>query len=145
MKSLSSGRWNLSAGLLGLAAFMVYGFVLIYLRDFAPGAEQWAADYGIGEHFEARLAHVHGALFSLLNLVMGLVIGRLHIGERGRAGIAGLTLAGLLMPLGIVAELLLGAPPYLVLLGALAILAAFTWAGLAALEGPPEPTPALRG
>ena len=142
MKSLSSGRWNLSIGLLGLAAFMVYGFVLIYLRDFAPGAEQWAADYGIGKHFEARLAHVHGALFSLLNLAMGLVIGRLQIGERGRAGIAGLTLAGLLMPLGIVAELLLGAPPYLVLVGALAILVAFSWAGLVALRGPLAPAPA---
>ena len=136
MRSLASGRWNLSVGLLGLAAFMVYGFILIYLRDFAPGHEQWAADYGIGKHFEARLAHVHGALFSLLNLVMGIVIPRLHVGEGSRAGIAGLTLAGLLMPLGIVAELLLGAPPYLVLLGALSILAAFSWAGVAALKAP---------
>jgi len=138
MKALASGRWNLSAGLLGLALFMVYGFILIYLRDFAPGAEQWAADYGIGKHFEARLAHVHGALFSLLNLAMGLVISRLNVGERSRAGIAGLALAGLLMPLGIVAELLLGAPPYMVLVGALAILGAFGWAGVAALKGAPE-------
>lgn len=137
MKSLSSGRWNLSAGLLGLATFMVYGFVLIYLRDFAPDAEQWAADYGIGRHFEARLAHVHGALFSLLNLAIGLVVSHLHVSERSRAGIAGLTLAGLLMPLGIIAELLLGAPPYLVLVGAMSILVAFAWAGAAALKSPP--------
>ncbi len=136
MKALASGRWNLSVGLLGLAMFMVYGFVLIYLRDFAPDHAQWAADYGIGKHFESRLAHVHGALFSLLNLVMGMVLSHLHVSERSRAGIAGLTLAGLLMPLGIVAELLLGAPPYLVLVGALAILGAFSWAGVAALENP---------
>lgn len=136
MTSLASGRWNLSVGLLGLATFMVYGFVLIYLRDFAPDHAQWAADYGIGKHFEARLAHVHGALFSLLNVVMGLVVGRLNVGEGSRAGIAGLTLAGLLMPLGIVAELLLGAPPLLVIVGALAILGAFSWAGFAALKSP---------
>lgn len=138
MKTLASGRWNLSAGLLGLALFMVYGFILIYLRDFAPGAAEWAANYGIGKHFEARLAHVHGALFSLLNLAMGLVISRLALSEKSRAGIASLTLAGLLMPLGIVAELLLGAPPYLVLLGALSILIAFSWAGVAALKTIPE-------
>ncbi len=123
--------------MLGLASFMVYGFILIYLRDFAPNHLEWAADYGIGKHFEARLAHVHGALFSLLNLTMGIVVSRLHVSERSRAGISGLTLAGLLMPLGIVAELLLGAPPYLVLVGALAILVAFSWAGVAALKAPP--------
>lgn len=58
------------------------------------------------------------------------------MGEKSRAGIAGLALAGLLMPLGIVAELLLGAPPALVLVGAMAILAAFSWAGAAALKSP---------
>ncbi|MCB9746042.1 MAG: hypothetical protein H6740_25930 [Alphaproteobacteria bacterium] len=136
MKSLSSGRWNLSIGLLGLAAFMVYGFVLIYLRDFAPGHEQWAADYGIGKHFEARLAHVHGALFSVLNLVMGLVVSKLNVSERSRGIIAGLAIAGLLMPTGILAEVLFGAPPILVLVGGLAILVSFAWAGVAALKAP---------
>lgn len=136
MKPLSSGRWNLSIGLLGLAAFMVYGFVLIYLRDFAPGHEQWAADYGIGKHFEARLAHVHGALFSVLNLVMGLVVSKLNVSERSRGIIAGLAIAGLLMPTGILAEVLFGAPPILVLVGGLAILVSFAWAGVAALKAP---------
>jgi hypothetical protein len=137
MSKLSQGRLNLAAGLLGLAVFMVYGFVLIYLRDFAPGHEEWAANYGSGRHFESRLAHVHGALFSLLNLVLGVVIGKLAISERSRAWIAGLGLAGLLMPLGIVAELVFGAPPYLVLVGALSILVSFSWAGVGALKSPP--------
>jgi len=136
MNGLTSGRWNLSIGLLGLASFMVYGFVLIYLRDFAPGAEQWAADYGIGTHFETRLAHVHGALFSLLNVIMGVVVSKLHVSDGAKAGIAGLSIAGLLMPIGILAEVLLGAPPVLVLVGAIAILLSFGWAGLAALKSP---------
>jgi hypothetical protein len=137
MTSLASGRWNLAIGLLGIAGFMVFGFILIYLRDFAPGAEQWVADYGIGTHFEARLAHVHGALFSLLNLVIGVVIAHLHVGRTSRAGIAGLAIAGLMMPLGIVAEFTLGAPPIFVLIGGIAILVAFLWAGVAALKPPP--------
>ncbi|MEZ4321858.1 MAG: hypothetical protein R3F61_30560 [Myxococcota bacterium] len=136
MAPLASGRWNLSVGLLGLAAFMVYGFVLIYLRDFAPDAQQWAADYGIGKHFEARLAHVHGALFSVLNVVIGLVVGQLHTSVRARSAIAGLALAGLLMPIGILAEVLVGAPPVLVLVGGLSILAAFAWAGVSSLRSP---------
>ena len=47
-----------------MASFMIYGFVLIYLRDFAPGKEAWIESYNTGAHFEARLAHVHGNLFS---------------------------------------------------------------------------------
>ncbi|MCB9668294.1 MAG: hypothetical protein H6734_02370 [Alphaproteobacteria bacterium] len=135
MERLASGRINLAVGLLGIAAFMVFGFILIFLRDFAPGHEQWAADYGIGKHFEARLAHVHGALFSVLNLVIGVVLPQLG-GARTRSGIAALTLAGLLMPAGILAEVLFGAPPVFVLLGGVSILVAFVWAGVEALRTP---------
>jgi len=138
MNKLAEGRINLAAGLLGLALFMIYGFVLIYLRDFAPDHVEWAANYGNGKHFESRLAHVHGALFSLLNLVLGVVISRLAVSVRSRGAIAGFGLAGLLMPLGIVAELVFGAPPYLVLVGALSILVSFAWAGFAALKSPPQ-------
>ena len=134
MNRLSQGRWNLAAGLLGLAFFMVYGFALIYLRDFAPGHEEWAANYATGTHFESRLAHVHGALFSVLNVVLGLVVGRLAISNRSRGWIAGLGLAGLLMPLGIVAEFTLGVSPIFVLIGAASILVSFSWAGVAALK-----------
>lgn len=34
------GKSNIVAGLLFMAGFMVFGFVLIYLRDFAPGKER---------------------------------------------------------------------------------------------------------
>ncbi len=136
MNRLATGRLNLSIGLLGLASFMVYGFVLIYMRDFGPNAAQWAADYGIGTHFESRLAHVHGALFSVLNVVIGLVVGSLHTGEKSKAAIAGLSIAGLLMPIGIVAEFAVGMSPLLVVVGAMAILISFTWAGIASLKAP---------
>lgn len=42
------GKRNIAAGFLFLAAFTAYGFVLIYLRDFAPGKEQWIAELLIG-------------------------------------------------------------------------------------------------
>jgi hypothetical protein len=38
MKS-TIGKWYIGVGLWVMAAFMIYGFILIYLRDFAPGRE----------------------------------------------------------------------------------------------------------
>jgi hypothetical protein len=69
---MKHGKFNISAGLLFMAGFMVFGFVLIYLRDFAPDKAQWVADYAVGKHFESRLAHVHGNLFAFLNIVSGI-------------------------------------------------------------------------
>ena len=127
------GKNNIAAGFLFLAAFMVYGFVLIYLRDFAPGKEAWIAQYSMGKHFESRLAHVHGNLFAFINIVVGYLLLRLPIGAPAARGISWLTLAGMLMPLGIVAELLFGAPPALVLVGGVSMVAAMLWFGVAAL------------
>ena len=127
------GKNNIAAGFLFLAAFMVYGFVLIYLRDFAPGKEAWIAQYSTGKHFESRLAHVHGNLFAFINIVVGYLLLRLPIGAPAARGISWLTLAGMLMPLGIVAELLFGAPPALVLVGGVSMVAAMLWFGVAAL------------
>lgn len=50
---MTYGRSNIAAGLLFMAGFMAFGFVLIYLRDFAPDREQWIADYAVGKHFES--------------------------------------------------------------------------------------------
>jgi len=47
LDKLASGRLNLSVGLLGLATFMVFGFVLVHQRDFAPSREQRAAASGV--------------------------------------------------------------------------------------------------
>ena len=128
------GKNNIAAGFLFLAAFMVYGFVLIYLRDFAPGKEAWIAQYSMGKHFESRLAHVHGNLFAFINIVVGYLLLRLPIGATAAIGISWLTLAGMLMPLGIVAELLFGVPPALVIVGGVSMVAAMLWFGVAALR-----------
>ena len=58
---------------------MAYGFLLIYWRDFAPGKEAWVANYAVGTHFEARLAHVHGNLFAFLNIVIGYLLWQLPV------------------------------------------------------------------
>ena len=81
---MKSGRLNVGVGLLTMAFFMAYGFLLIYLRDFAPGKEEWIAQYSVGKHFESRLAHVHGNLFAFLNVMLGFVIPRLTAGENAR-------------------------------------------------------------
>ena len=136
---MRDGKRNIVAGLIVLAAFMFYGFVLIYLRDFAPDKEAWIASYGAGKHFESRLAHAHGNLFALLNVVFGFLLLRLPLTGLPARWISWLLLLGLLMPIGILAEVLLGAPPVLVLLGGLSRLAGPAWLGgaVARLQLPP--------
>ncbi len=125
-----TGKSNITAGLLFLASFMVYGFVLIYLRDFAPGKEQWIADYGIGKHFESRLAHAHGNLFALLNIAVGLILLRLPIKKKTASMISLLGLMGMLMPIGILSEVLFGVPPLLVIVGGVSMTMTMLWLGL---------------
>jgi uncharacterized membrane protein len=128
------GTINISTGLLVLAFFMAYGFLLIYLRDFAPGKEEWITNSHKGAHFEARLAHVHGNLFSFLNIILGYLLLQFNIAEKSKKWISILLLVAFLMPLGIVAELVLGAPPIFVLIGAISAVIAVAWFGFALLK-----------
>jgi hypothetical protein len=125
------GKRNIAIGFLTMGLFMAYGFLLIYLRDFAPGKEDWIANYGLGVHFESRLAHVHGNLFAFLNILVGYLLLRFKDDLANVKTISWLSLIGLLMPLGILAEIYLGAPPIFVLLGAIAMTAAVVWLGIA--------------
>ncbi len=133
MKS-TTGKWNIGIGLWVMAAFMLYGFYLIYARDFAPDREAWIAAYNVSPHFEARLAHVHGNLFAFLNITFGYLLLRLPVGGAQAKWISGLALTGMLMPIGILTEVYLGFPPYLVLFGATAIVIAAAWLGLAVMR-----------
>lgn len=125
------GRNNIVAGLLFMAGFMIYGFVLIYLRDFAEGREEWVANYSVGTHFESRLAHVHGNLFAFMNIVIGYLLWRLPLGRTSIKWVSWLAIVGMLMPVGILAEVLLGAPPIFVLLGGISMVLAVAWLGIA--------------
>ena len=133
--TLKTGRYNVGVGLLAMAGFMLYGFWLIYLRDLAPDREAWIASYGVGKHFEARLAHVHGGLFALINLALGFVLARLsEASERARELAAALGLAGLLMPIGILAEVYLNTSPVPVLIGAFAMTLSVGLSGVLSLR-----------
>lgn len=132
---MKTGRYNVGVGLLVMAGFMAYGFLLIYLRDFAPEKAAWVASYSVGKHFEARLAHVHGNLFALLNVALGFVLARLGAAkDRPRTVAAALGLAGMLMPVGILGELYLGLSPIFVLLGAMAMTASVVLTGILSLR-----------
>lgn len=128
------GKNNIAIGFLTMGLFMAYGFLLIYLRDFAPNAKEWAESYSIGTHFEARLAHVHGNLFAFLNILMGYLLLYFKDKIQNTRAISWLALAGLLMPIGILAEVYLGLPPYLVLLGAVAMTLSVVWMGISFLN-----------
>ncbi len=125
-----NGKNNISIGFLTMGAFMAYGFLLIYLRDFAPGKEEWVNSYSVGKHFESRLAHVHGNLFAFLNILIGYLL--LHFQSRltSTKMISWLALTGLLMPIGILAEVYFAAPPVFVLIGAIAMTASVVWLGI---------------
>lgn len=113
---------------------MLYGFYLIYARDYAPGKEAWIAAYTVSPHFEARLAHVHGNLFAFLNIVIGYLLLTLTVPEMRAKVVSGLALGGLLMPVGILSEIYVGMPPLLVLVGAISIVAAVTILGVTILQ-----------
>ncbi len=117
-------------GFLFMGLFMVYGFVLIYLRDFSPDKEAWIAGDGNGPHFESRLAHVHGNLFAFLNIVIGFLLMRSAMPARQHRTIAWLALLGMLMPLGILLEIYLHLSPIFVLIGAVLIVLAVVLLGL---------------
>ena len=124
-----NGKNNIAIGFLTMGLFMAYGFLLIYLRDFAPGKEEWVNSYSIGKHFESRLAHVHGNLFAFLNILIGYLL--LHFKDKLQytKTISWLALSGLLMPLGILGEIYFGLSPIFVLLGALAMTTSVIWMG----------------
>lgn len=124
------GKNNIAIGFLVMGLFMAYGFILIYLRDFAPGREEWIRSYSIGKHFETRLAHVHGNLFAFLNILIGFLL--LHFKDKlkNTNAISWLGLIGLLMPIGILLEVYLGAPPVFVLIGAISMTVSVIWLGI---------------
>lgn len=125
-----NGKNNIAIGFLTMGAFMAYGFLLIYLRDFAPGKEEWVNSYSVGKHFESRLAHVHGNLFAFLNILIGYLLLHFQTKIDNTRIISWLALTGLLMPVGILAEVYFGAPPVFVLIGAIAMTASVVWLGI---------------
>jgi hypothetical protein len=123
------GKKNIALGFLTMGLFMLYGFLLIYLRDFAPNKMEWVNSYSIGKHFESRLAHVHGNLFSVLNIIIGFLLIQFSKRLNHSDKISWLALGGLLMPLGILSEVYFGLPPILVLIGAISITTSVIWLG----------------
>lgn len=130
----SIGKWNIGVGLWVMAGFMIYGFILVYLRDFAPGKEEWIAAYNVSPHFEARLAHVHGNLFSLLNIVFGFLMLKLSLKDNLAKWASWLAFGGLLMPLGILGEVYLKTSPVFVLLGGLSMFLSAVVLGIAVAQ-----------
>ncbi|WP_373548062.1 hypothetical protein [Haliscomenobacter sp.] len=129
-----NGKNNIAIGFLTMGFFMAYGFLLIYLRDFAPDKEAWVNSYSIGKHFESRLAHVHGNLFAFLNILIGYLLLHFQSQLSNVKVISWLALTGLLMPIGILSEVYFGLPPALVLIGAMAMTASVIWLGFSFLR-----------
>jgi hypothetical protein len=128
------GKKNIAIGFIVMAFFMLYGFLLIYLRDFAPDKQAWIDTYTTGKHFETRLAHVHGNLFAFLNIVIGFLLLQFKDKLNHIKQISWLALIGILMPVGILTEVYFSAPPIFVLIGAFSIIIASFWLGIEFLK-----------
>ena len=131
---MKNGRNNIAVGFISMAIFMFYGFILIYLRDFSPGSVEWIANSLNGPHFESKLAHAHGNLFALLNIVIGYLLMNLSLPTRDSLWISRLALAGMLMPIGILSEVYFGLSPYLVIIGGISIVTSAGWFGIALIK-----------
>jgi len=129
-----NGKNNIAIGFLVMGLFMAYGFLLIYLRDFGPDKAAWVDSYSSGKHFETRLAHVHGNLFAFLNILIGYLLLRFKDSLKNVKTISWLALIGLLMPIGILAEVYLSTPPVLVVVGAITITTSVVWLGISFLN-----------
>lgn len=77
---------------------------------------------------------MHGNLFSFLNIMIGYLLFQLELTKGQRAWVSWTTLIGLLMPVGILLELVFGAPPYFVLVGAISMTAGIFFLGLFVLK-----------
>ena len=77
---------------------------------------------------------MHGNLFAFLNIVIGFLLIQLPFKPKTSKWVSWLALAGMMMPIGILAEFLLGAPPIFVLVGGVCIVVAVTWLGLASIR-----------
>ena len=129
-----NGKNNIAIGFLTMGLFMAYGFLLIYLRDFAPAKEEWVSSYSIGKHFESRLAHVHGNLFTFFNILIGYLLLHFRDNIQHVKTISWLAVTGLLMPIGILTEIYFGLPPALVVIGAIAMTISVIWLGFSFLK-----------
>ncbi len=129
--TIMHGKNNSAVGFLIMGGFMLYGFLLIYLRDFAPDKQAWVDSCPVGKHFESRLAQVRGNRFAVLNVIIWYLQLQFHGRITNTKAISYLALAGLLMPVGILAEVYIGAPPVLVLVGAIAMTVSMLWLGVA--------------
>ncbi len=124
------GKNNISIGFMTMGFFMIYGFLLIYLRDFAPNKVEWVNSYSIGKHFETRLAHVHGNLFAFVNILIGYLLIQFTGRIKFSRVISILAMIGLLMPIGILLEVYFAFPPLLVIIGAISMTSSVIWMGI---------------
>ncbi len=129
-----NGKNNIAIGFLIMGGFMIYGFLLIYLRDFSPNKAEWISSYGNGKHFESRLAHVHGNLFAFLNILIGYLLIQFRDNIKHVKFISWIALTGLLMPLGILSEVYFGISPILVIIGSIAMIVSVLWLGFAFIQ-----------
>lgn len=107
---------SISAILSFLVVLLAFGVLCIFLRDLAPGKAQRSTGNALSKRLESRLTHIPRTPSTLTHLVVGFLHRRLSLRADSRRQTSGLVLAGMLLSLGLGAEILIGVPPLFVLI-----------------------------
>ncbi len=123
---MKKGKLSIVIGIVGLLLFMLSGYLLVYMNDFAAGQ---ALKESLGEKgYELTvIAHAHGNLFALMNIIIGILLNKFDVETGACRGIAVLGLLGFLMPLGILGKVFLNLPPIIIFFGEISMIGAFAW------------------
>jgi len=94
-------RLNLLLGGIGIVLASLGGFALgwEHARYFADGFYKMDLVRAL-----LKDAHNHGQPFALFNLIVGLLLPRLALGERGKSWLSGMAAASFLLPIGLLSR-----------------------------------------
>jgi hypothetical protein len=110
---MESGKTNIKFGFLWITLATFLGFILALKMQ--TGGEEWQKSL-IRNYWKA--AHVHANTLAILNILYGLFIGRVGLGDGAKKAGCGLALAGMIiMPLGLFFAPLIQPIGYIIPLG----------------------------
>ena len=146
---MGAGKRNVVVGFLVLSLAMLLG-TSIQIKKMIGSAPKEAAeaeeDEELGEHGDMPghllgIIHAHTSIFAVLNILIGLVIGRTGLGDRGKkaASVLGFV-AVILFPLGLLLILVSGVEQLgiVTMLGGLCMIGAAATTFVGALKAPAE-------
>lgn len=110
---MESGKNNIKFAFLWITLATFLGFILAIKSQ--TGGEEWSKS---AIHHLWKTAHIHANTLAILNILYGLIIGKVGLGDGAKKAGCGLALAGMvIMPLGLFLAPLIQPVGYIIPLG----------------------------